>query len=299
MSALSLVTGASSGVGKALALALAFRGQQVLIVGRRAHLLEEVVKTARALGASGSVVAVPADLTTESGRTTVADAVAAAAAGKPLQFLVQNAAVIGPITTAEKTDLGEFRATMEANLVAPLALVQKLSPHLGAGSRILHISSGAANSAFPGWTSYCCSKAAFSMLWRVLAVELKDRGISVGSARPGVVDTQMQTEIRSADPAGFPIKQRFDSLFEGRKMYDSSSASSSADASAAADASSGVRVDCKGSAPPSDALDTVENVAIFLRWLLMDTSAEEFTKAEWDSRDATHQGRWTGVAFRG
>ena len=109
------------------------------------------------------------------------------------------------------------------------------------------------------------------MAYRVLRDELAPRGISVGSVRPGVVDTDMQTVIRGGDSSVFPALARFEAL------------KTAADAAPAR---------APGAPPPATALDTPENCAVFLAWLLLETAADEFSASEWDIRDAAHQARW-------
>jgi NAD(P)-dependent dehydrogenase (short-subunit alcohol dehydrogenase family) len=114
-------------------------------------------------------------------------------------------------------DRAGFEETLQTNAVAPLFLTQALLPALRAGSRVLHISSGAAQRPFPSWGAYCASKAALHMLYGVLAAELGASGVAFGSVRPGVVDTPMQDRIRE-EGAGVPAftdHARFVALREG------------------------------------------------------------------------------------
>lgn len=265
---LAVVTGASSGLGAALSEALASRGFHVLLVGRRAALLADV---AARCGGAGSATPLALDVSCPSAPAALSAAVAAT--GLRLRFLVHNAGVLGPIAPLSAVARGAFDDTLQTNAVGPLFLTQALLPHLGAGSRVLHISSGAAQRPFAGWGAYCTSKAALHMLYSVFSAELGASGVAFGSARPGVVATPMQEYIREegAGVAAFKDHQRFVALYEGMAAGTAVAAASP---------------------PPAGALDTPANVATFLCWLLQHTDAGEFSAKEWDIRDAHHHPRW-------
>lgn len=251
---------------------------QVIVVGRR---LQPLLDTA---AKQSGIKAVSADIVTAAGRASVVDAVAAS--GLPLSYLIQNAGALGPITPLANISESDWRSVMDINVNAPLFLLQDLlsSGHLKSGSRVLHVSSGAAHSAISGWGAYCVSKSAFAMMYKCLAEELKPAGVAVGSLRPGIVDTDMQAHIRTGDEAAFPNKQRFVQLHEARTKALESAAGSAAVATTAAP-------------PPTDALDSPHNVGIFVRWLLTQTTPDELRAAEWDIRDASHHGKWTGTTL--
>jgi benzil reductase ((S)-benzoin forming) len=283
MSSLAIVTGGGTGIGAALALSLARAGVRVIVAGRRPEPLLALAASA------SSILPCPADVSTEEGRAAIAQAATSAlasmASGSKVDFLVQNAGCIGPIgpVASLPSPATAFEETLRTNVVGPMALYAALRPLLGRGSRVLHISSGAANGPVAGWGPYCASKAAFSMTYRVLREEEagKGDGVLVASARPGVVDTHMQAEIRAGD---FPAKARFLQLAERRHAAATAAAEASSASAAAA-----------GAPPPTDALDDAANVGTFLRWLLMETGDGEFgTSEEWDIRDKSHQGRWVG-----
>ena len=273
MAALAVVTGGGSGIGRALALRLSQRGLAVLIVGRRPEALAETAALASAAGGA-AVTLLAADVAAADAPARIAAAVAAS--GLPLRALVHNAGVLGPIQPLAEVAPADLARVLAVNVAAPLALTRALLPALGAGARILHVSSGAAQSAIEGWGAYCVSKAALHMAWRVLREELAPRGVGVGSARPGVVDTDMQAAIRGGDGAVFPSLARFAAL------------------KAAADAAP--RAAPGGAPPPAGALDTPANCAVFLAWLLLDAPAADFSASEWDSRDAAHHAHWAAGA---
>lgn len=265
MSRLAIVTGGGTGIGAALTLALAANGHAVIAVGRRSEPLAEVAARSPSL-----ITPVSADIGTPGGRQAVVDAVKAS--GRKLDYLVQNAGTIGPIAPLSQVSEADWRVTMNTNVDAPLFLLQAVLPFMSSGSRVLHVSSGAAHSVIAGWGSYCTSKSAFNMMYRVLAAELAPAGISVGSVRPGVVETPMQAAIRAGD---FPDKDRFVELHEKRRALPEGVASAP---------------------PPDGGLDDPKNVGAFLKFLLESTTPDEFSAAEWDIRNKEHHGRWTGAA---
>ena len=181
-----VITGGGSGIGKALAHALAMRGRRVLIVGRSESSL---IETARF---STLIDYLLADVSTTSGRQTILLHVNSVSS---LDGLVHNAGIIDPIAPIAAIAEGDFRQAIATNVEAPLFLSQLLHEKLTAG-RILHIGSGAAYFPVAGWAAYCVSKAALSMLTRCWQLECKD--MAVANVMPGIIDTHMQAVIREA-----------------------------------------------------------------------------------------------------
>jgi NAD(P)-dependent dehydrogenase (short-subunit alcohol dehydrogenase family) len=188
----AVVTGASGGVGGALAAALASRGIAVLALGRDAARLAECEAANPAL-----ITGLAVDLTAPEGVTRVRERVVASGG---LSLLVHSAAVIDPIAPLAELDREAFRNAYAINVEAPLFLTQALLGSLSSGARILHLSSGAAHMPLAGCLAYCSTKAAFHMIYRGLQVELATQGVIVGSASPGSVDTEMQATLRNAGP---------------------------------------------------------------------------------------------------
>lgn len=128
--------------------------------------------------------------------------------------LINNAGMLGDVGHLGSGNRESFRKVMDVNVTAVAALmdafIARYAKHRGRRV-ILNISSGAGKSAVDGWAAYCASKAAADMLSEVAAKEcaLNKNGIHIFAVAPGVVDTEMQTEIRSADKAQFSNLQRF------------------------------------------------------------------------------------------
>jgi NAD(P)-dependent dehydrogenase (short-subunit alcohol dehydrogenase family) len=185
----ALVTGASRGLGLSLARGLAAEGWSLVIDARGAEALE----AARAeLAATTTVLAVAGDVTDADHRGAL---VAAARDLGGLDVLVNNASVLGPSPQPEldRYPLDVFREVYEANVVAPLALVQDALPLLQAtGGVIINVTSDAAVEGYEGWGGYGSSKAALEQMSRVLAAE--QPGLSVYWVDPGDMNTQMHQD---------------------------------------------------------------------------------------------------------
>jgi NAD(P)-dependent dehydrogenase (short-subunit alcohol dehydrogenase family) len=115
---------------------------------------------------------------------------------------------VGPI--ASQTP-GAIARAVSLNVATPLMLAAALAATPARERRIVHISSGAARQAYPGWSIYCATKAALDHHARAVALD-GDRTLRVCSVAPGVVDTGMQAEIRATDLAHFPLREKFDAL---------------------------------------------------------------------------------------
>ncbi len=184
----ALVTGAGSGIGRAIAVGLAKDGFQVLITGRRLDLLQETAQQIEAVG--GLAALYSADLGDRAATDALADWVTYG--GKALNVLVHNAGLGGPSPLGDP-DLREFDRRIEVNLTAPLRLTRRLLPHLardGSG-RIIMIASVLARFGVPDNHGYCASKAGLVGLARALARDLAREKITVNAICPGWVHTEM------------------------------------------------------------------------------------------------------------
>ena len=181
----ALVTGASRGLGRALASGLAGAGFDLVIDARDAGALDAAAGALRAAG--GAVTAVAGDVTDPAHRA----ALVAACAGR-LDLLVNNAGTLGasPLPALADYPADELRAAFEANVIAPIALTQLALPLLRArGGAVLNITSDAAVEAYAGWGGYGAAKAALEQASNVLAAE--ELGVRVWWADPGDLRTDM------------------------------------------------------------------------------------------------------------
>jgi len=184
----AIITGASQGLGRALARELARRDYALVIDARRA---ERLADAERELAGLTDVTAVVGDVVDADHRRRLVDA---AAGMGPIDVLVNNASTLGtsPLPALADIDVDVLRTTFETNVVAPLALVQLATPHLAANAAIVNITSDAAVEAYPTWGGYGASKAALEHASRVLAVERPDLRVLV--VDPGDMRTEMHQD---------------------------------------------------------------------------------------------------------
>ncbi|MBQ0991599.1 SDR family oxidoreductase [Micromonospora sp. PSH03] len=186
----ALITGSTSGIGRATALKLARAGVRVIVSGRNAERGLEVVEEIRAGGGEADFVA--ADLRDAQSAVALAAKAtqAAESAGGSLDILVNNAAIGAGGPTAG-TEESTFDAVLGTNLKAPFYLVANLAPAMAArgGGAIVNVSTLAAEVALPGLSVYGASKAALDLLTKSWAAEFGPAGVRVNSVRPGPTRT--------------------------------------------------------------------------------------------------------------
>jgi len=198
----ALLTGASRGLGRALAEQLATRGTRVVLVAREAGPLDDVVAGIRARG--GTAHALAADIADKQAIHRIAGQ--ASGLVGDLDLLVHNASTLGPtpLRLLLDTECEDLAAVLETNLVGPFRLTKVIAGAMalrGAGT-IVHISSDAAVEPYPTWGAYGISKAAQDHLSRVLAAELAGSGVRVLAVDPGEMDTKMHADaVPDADRA--------------------------------------------------------------------------------------------------
>ncbi|HEY5333526.1 MAG TPA: SDR family oxidoreductase [Solirubrobacterales bacterium] len=179
-----LVTGAGSGIGRAVAELAGEAGDAVALVGRR-DLAESVAAVQRV---GGSAVPIQIDLATEEGPAAVA-AIAAEELGG-IDVLVNSAAlhVGGRLDTLLDED---YRAVLEIGLVAPFRLIRAVTAEMEAGSAVVNIGAVVGLRGFPGDSPYGSAKGGLAGLTKVLGVELARRAITCNLVVPGFTDTEM------------------------------------------------------------------------------------------------------------
>ena len=190
----ALVTGASRGLGAALAAELARRGARVVAVARGAEALETTVSSIRRAG--GEAHALVAD---QGDRDAVYPLIRAATAlVGPIDVLVLNASTLGPLPLRElvETECEDFGRVLEVNLLGPFRLAKAVlgSMLVRGGGLVAGISSDAAVNGYPGWGVYGVSKAGLDQLLRTWAAELTGSGVRFLSIDPGEMDTRMHAE---------------------------------------------------------------------------------------------------------
>ena len=133
--------------------------------------------------------------------------------GSDSVLLVNNAGVVQPIGPLDGQPLSSVAHGVALNVAAPLMLASAFAAATGAAAdrRILHVSSGAGRNAYPGWAVYCATKAALDHHARGVALD-RTPGLRICSLAPGVIDTDMQTQIRASTLEQFPLRARFEAL---------------------------------------------------------------------------------------
>ena len=182
----ALITGASRGLGLALARELARRSWRLVIDARGATALEEAREE---LAALTDVVAVPGDVSDPAHRAALVEA-----AGPRIDLLVNNASVLGPSPQPRLADypLDALEHVYRVNVLAPLALAQQALAALPPGATVINVTSDAAVEAYEGWGGYGSSKAALEQLTRVLAAEHPE--LRIVAVDPGDMNTRLHQE---------------------------------------------------------------------------------------------------------
>jgi NAD(P)-dependent dehydrogenase (short-subunit alcohol dehydrogenase family) len=192
----AVITGASHGLGLALARSLAEKGWALAIDARRPDRLATAADGLRDLA---RVAAIAGDIADPDHRLQLATAVRLLGS---VRLIVNNASTLGesPLPTLDTIDPDVLRRTFDVNVVAPIALVQLLAPALEPGATIINITSDAAAEAYPTWGGYGASKAALEHAGRVLAVEHPEwRVLTVD---PGDMRTEMHQAAFPDDDIG-------------------------------------------------------------------------------------------------
>ena len=185
-----MITGTSQGLGRALALACAQEGANLVVNSRNADSLDPVAQEAEGLGVE--VLAIPGDVS----RSTHVEMLVRAAVERfgQIDVLVNNAGLLGPRVPIEEYPENEWRKVLEANLTGPFLLARAVVPHMPEGGSIINVTSGVSIEGRPRWGAYSVSKFGVEGLTQILAAELEERGIRVNSVDPG----GMRTEMRAA-----------------------------------------------------------------------------------------------------
>jgi len=206
----AIVTGHTRGLGEALAELLLQRGIDVLGLGRGTHA-ELASRHAARLTQAVVDLADPAALE----RWLADGTLSAFASGAECVVLFNNAGTVEPIAPLGEQDAGAIARAVTLNVAAPLILANALAatpaPSANASRRIVHVSSGAARNAYPGWSVYCATKAALDHHARAVALDAP-AGVCICSLAPGVIDTGMQEAIRATSAEQFPMRERFEQL---------------------------------------------------------------------------------------
>jgi NAD(P)-dependent dehydrogenase (short-subunit alcohol dehydrogenase family) len=185
-----MITGASRGLGRALALAFAQEGANLVLNSRNADSLDPVAREAEDTGVEVQVF--PGDVSRSTHVEKLVDA-AVERFGR-IDVLVNNAGLLGPRVPIVEYPEDEWRQVLDANLTAPFLLSKVVIPNMPEGGSIINVTSGVSIEGRAEWGAYSVSKFGLEGLTQILAAELQDRGIRVNSVDPG----GMRTEMRAA-----------------------------------------------------------------------------------------------------
>lgn len=204
----AIVTGHSRGLGAAIAEELLARGIPVLGLARQTNA-ELAARHPASLTQCALDLADSGALANWLDRSTLRNYLT----GCETVLLVNNAGTLQPVGPLSAQTPEAIARSVALNVAAPLMLAAATvaaSPQ-ATERRVLHVSSGAARSAYAGWSVYCAGKAALDQHARAVALDATP-GTHICSLAPGVVDTDMQAEIRASAEADFPLKPRFEAL---------------------------------------------------------------------------------------
>ena len=201
-----LVTGASKGIGRSIAHTLAENGIRVILLARQSDELQMASESVQSISSTSFSVA--CDL---SDSDSINQAIVDLNEISSLDGIVHNAGAIAPIKPMSEADNEEWALNIEINLIGVQRLTRGLYPKMKASKhcRVTTISSGAALRPLHSWSSYCISKAGLDMWSRCLAEEGAKDGVTAISIAPGIVNTDMQLQIRSSSVDDFPLVNSF------------------------------------------------------------------------------------------
>ena len=190
-----LVTGSRTGIGKETGIVFARNGYKVIFSGRKPGDCSSTVK--KLLAESFEVSEIPIDLSDIGNLEANVNRALEVWGG--LDILINNAAIIDPITSLKEIRAPELEISTIINFVAPTLLIKYCWEHLKTKKgKVLNVLSGAATNAIEGWTAYCSTKAALHMINQQTHVEGKRDYIKSIGISPGMVDTKMQGQIRQS-----------------------------------------------------------------------------------------------------
>lgn len=216
-----IITGASKGLGESLTQKLMKKENHLICISRTKNnnLISEAEKNGVKLDY------LEYDLNNTGGVEDLANNIFSnidTANAKSIS-LINNAGVVDPIKLVEKCETNEIEKSINVNLISPMILTSSFmrkTEELKIEKRIINISSAAGKSPYPGWGCYCTSKAGLDMFTQCVGTEQKEVEFptKVLSFAPGVIDTEMQVQIRSSNEEDFPLLNTFKGLKEKGRL---------------------------------------------------------------------------------
>ncbi|WP_272149351.1 (S)-benzoin forming benzil reductase [Tenacibaculum aiptasiae] len=208
-----IITGGSKGIGKALVEKYASKNYKVYTLSRSINNLKNCIEISVDLSNNKTTQEAFSTLLEELNNINITSIT-----------LINNAGRLGVISSLENIAVDDISKSIQLNTTTPLILSSlfiKNLKNLNCKKQIINISSGAAMKPYEGWSVYCTSKAAIDMMTKAIAAEQNEleNGVKCVAIYPGVVDTNMQTTIRSTDKKDFKNLQRFIDLKENNELY--------------------------------------------------------------------------------
>jgi len=211
---IALVTGASRGIGAAVAERFAAEGARLILAARTAGALEEIDDRIAAAAGGAKATLVPVDLADHERIDEMAGAIAERF-GR-LDILVGNAAILGGLAPLAHVEPARWAEAIDVNLTANWRLIRAFEPllRLSSAGRAIFVTSGVTRGAFPYWGPYAASKAALEALVRTWAAEIEKTAIRANSVSPGIVRTRMRAEaMPGEDPMTLPPPESVAGMF--------------------------------------------------------------------------------------
>jgi len=208
-----VITGASAGLGRALALEAGRRKAKIALLARNRAALEEVRRLV--IDSGGEAVAIPTDVGNQKA-VSLAFAEIDSRWGR-MDILFNVAGVVEPVKPLVKIEDDDMLQSLLVNVLGVYAASReavKIMQTQLTGGTIINITSGAAVKAYVGWSMYGSQKAAVDQFTRIVAEEVKETSIRIAAISPGPFESRMQQVMRSSDEADFPMKKKFVDLHE-------------------------------------------------------------------------------------
>jgi 3-oxoacyl-[acyl-carrier protein] reductase len=212
-----VITGASAGLGRELALESASRGNRVALISRSKDKLNEISNRIKAEGGRADIF--PADVMKENEIIEVISRIVQSYGD--IDLLLNCAGVLEPVAPLIKNSGEALKTSLLTNVFGAYIITREALKRMLSqknGGDIIHITSSAADNPYAGWTAYGSQKAAVNMLTRIVALETEDKPVRIFGISPGPFESHMQQLLRDSHAADFPQQNKFIRLFEKNEL---------------------------------------------------------------------------------